>query len=235
MGSPRAQSPVLGFRSQGHNAAIVAGKYTDGLSVQSGVETFSTEQKKLLQSTNAIIKNYQKIGLWMIYVTTPHTLKSSPSVISISGYSGLAGTSQRLPPFLQTRFSVYSPFSSQTAICFSVGFRSLLSTMMMSPSFTPASIIERPCTRIKNEESGCGHSIFNTSMSCASSSLFKGMGKPATTFTSKKRQCQRLNTAGRHHFPQLHQASSSCLLLATSIYRVIHFLMKSVLFSWLSR
>ena len=75
----------------------------------------------------------------MIYVTTPQTLKSSPSVISISGYSGLAGTSQRLPSFLQTRFKVYSPFSSQTAICFSVGFRSLLSTMMMSPSFTPAS------------------------------------------------------------------------------------------------
>lgn len=35
--------------------------------------------------------------------------------------------------------------------------------------------------------------------------------------------------------PNCIKASSSCLLLATSICRVIHFLMKSVLFSWLSR
>ena len=136
----------------------------------------------------------------MIYVTTPQTLKSSPSVISISGYSGLAGTSQRVPSFLQTRFSVYSPFSSQTAICFSVGFRSLLSTMMMSPSCTPASIIERPCTRIKYEESGCGHNIFNTSMSCASSSLFKGMGKPATTFQNKGENKSRLCYSLQNHY-----------------------------------
>ena len=141
----------------------------------------------------------------MIYVTTPQTLKSSPSVISISGYSGLAGTSQRVPPFLQTRFSVYSPFSSQTAICFSVGFRSLLSTMMMSPSCTPASIIERPCTRIKYEKSGCGHSIFNTSMSCASSSLSQEMQNQTTTSHQRKAITHWLDTAGRHHFSQLHQ------------------------------
>lgn len=37
-GVSTTQPQCLGFRGQGNNAAIVAGKHTDGLSVQSGME-----------------------------------------------------------------------------------------------------------------------------------------------------------------------------------------------------
>lgn len=86
-------------------------------------------------------------------------------IITINDFNlGVLGIGRNQP---KDSFLLANPFQRVLSIQFADRnllfrrVRSLLSTMMMSPSFTPASIIERPCTRIKYEESGCGHSIFN--------------------------------------------------------------------------
>ena len=75
-----------------HHAAVIIRQHHDSLPLQIRTEDPFAGHKEII----AIDQSYH-LAFLMIYVTTPHILKSIPSVISISGYFGLAGLNLTVP------------------------------------------------------------------------------------------------------------------------------------------